>query len=161
QLPARPHHLGRGAGERARQSLHPEQSGIARQGRGAHPRYPVSEQRIVGKGACLPNSLFTSLLFAIRYSPFAPSMPDLRPVTIITGASAGIGSALARVFAAHGHALMLIARRERELNAVADAIAATGAPRPTVLALDLQGADVAARIAEALVMRRLEPEYVV
>jgi short-subunit dehydrogenase len=88
-------------------------------------------------------------------------MPDLRPVTLITGASAGIGRALAHVFAAHGHALLLIARREPELNALADAITAQGVPRPAVLALDLQRADAVARIAEALAARGLEPEYVV
>ena len=42
-------------------------------------------------------------------------MTDLKPVTVITGASAGIGVALARVFARHGHALALVARREDRL----------------------------------------------
>jgi short-subunit dehydrogenase len=88
-------------------------------------------------------------------------MADLRPVTLITGASAGIGSALAHVFSRHGHDLMLIARRERELTALAGAIAAKGGRRPTVLALDLQRADAVARIAEALAAQGLEPEYVV
>jgi len=37
-------------------------------------------------------------------------MTNPRPITIITGASAGIGLALARVFARHGHELALIAR---------------------------------------------------
>ena len=39
-------------------------------------------------------------------------MSDLQPVTVITGASAGIGAALARVFARNGHAVALVARRE-------------------------------------------------
>ena len=38
-------------------------------------------------------------------------MSGLRPVTVITGASAGIGVALARVFARHGHALAVVAGR--------------------------------------------------
>lgn len=35
----------------------------------------------------------------------------MTPVTLITGASAGIGAELARVFARHGHRLTLVARR--------------------------------------------------
>jgi NAD(P)-dependent dehydrogenase (short-subunit alcohol dehydrogenase family) len=62
---------------------------------------------------------------------------EARQVVVITGASAGIGSALARVFAAHGHDLVLIARREAKLDALADEIAAAGRPRPLVLPVDL------------------------
>ena len=51
-----------------------------------------------------------------------------RPVTLITGASAGIGWALAEVFAQHGHELMLVARRTAELERLADKLAASGAP---------------------------------
>ena len=53
-------------------------------------------------------------------------MSELRPVTVITGASAGIGVELARVFARNGHELALVARRAERLNALADEIAATG-----------------------------------
>ena len=88
-------------------------------------------------------------------------MSDARPVTLITGASAGIGAALARVFAAHGHELVLIARREQALAALAAEVAAGGRPWPTVLALDLARAEAVAEIARALAERNLEPEYVV
>jgi len=64
-------------------------------------------------------------------------MSNLRPVAVITGASAGIGVALARVFACNGHELALVARREDRLRALGDEIAATGAPRPFVFAADL------------------------
>jgi uncharacterized protein len=89
------------------------------------------------------------------------SAPTTRRVVVVTGASAGIGAALARVFAAHGHDLVLIARREGKLDALADEIAAQGRPRPLVLAIDLSQPDAAARIKAELAARGLEPEYVV
>jgi hypothetical protein len=84
-----------------------------------------------------------------------------RQVVVITGASAGIGAALARVFAAHGHDLVLIARREARLDALADEIAATGRPRPLVLPVDLAQPDAAARIKAELAAHALEPQYIV
>jgi short-subunit dehydrogenase len=64
-------------------------------------------------------------------------MPDPHPITLITGASAGIGAALADEFARHGHALVLVARREPQLQAVADAVEKRGHPRPRVMIADL------------------------
>jgi short-subunit dehydrogenase len=58
-------------------------------------------------------------------------------VTLITGASSGIGAELARIFAAGGAATVLVARREDRLTALADEIAAAGHPRPAVIACDL------------------------
>jgi uncharacterized protein len=88
-------------------------------------------------------------------------MNGLRPVTVITGASAGIGVALARVFARNGHELALVARREDRLHALADEIAATGARRPLVIVADLQQPSVAKPIADALAAAGAEPEFVV
>jgi len=85
----------------------------------------------------------------------------MKPVALITGASAGIGVELARVFAARGHELMLVARRQDRLTALADEIAASGRPRPTVLALDLERRDAVATLAPELSARGLEPAYVV
>jgi short-subunit dehydrogenase len=85
----------------------------------------------------------------------------MTPVTLITGASAGIGAELARVFARHGHDLVLVARREQRLNELADEIAATGRPKPVVLAVDLGLPDAAQRIGAALSARALEPQFIV
>jgi uncharacterized protein len=88
-------------------------------------------------------------------------MANLRPVTLITGASAGIGAALAHTFAANGHEVVLVARREQLLTNLADAIAAKGAPRPTVLRADVSRIDAARRIGDALAANGQEPEIVV
>jgi len=85
----------------------------------------------------------------------------MKPIALITGASAGIGADLARVFAEHGHELVLVARREARLVALADEIAARGCARPTVLAMDLTQPDAAATIAAELASRGLEPQFVV
>jgi uncharacterized protein len=88
-------------------------------------------------------------------------MTNLRPITLITGASAGIGAELARMFAQRGHEVMLVARREQELVALADEIEKFGKSRPIVLALDLTQSDASARIAEALTANTAETEFVV
>jgi hypothetical protein len=85
----------------------------------------------------------------------------LRPVTLITGASTGIGAALAHVFAANRHEVVLLARREQLLRALADEIAATGAIRPLVLRADVARIDASRRIADALAASGVEPDIVV
>jgi short-subunit dehydrogenase len=88
-------------------------------------------------------------------------MPDPKPVALITGASAGIGAALADVFAEHGHALVLAARRAPQLKALADAMEERGHARPHVVIVDLGQAGAAARIEDELRERDLEPQFLV
>jgi hypothetical protein len=88
-------------------------------------------------------------------------MPDRKPVALITGASAGIGAALADVFADDGHALVLVARRAPQLKALADAIEQRGRARPHVIALELALPDATARIEDELREAGEEPQFVV
>ena len=88
-------------------------------------------------------------------------MSAAQPVTIVTGASAGIGAELARVFARHGHRLLLVARRQDRLAQLAEEIAARGHARPLILPLDLAQPGVVARIGEELAAQGLEAEYLV
>ena len=85
----------------------------------------------------------------------------MQPVCLITGASAGIGAELARVFASHGNALVLAARRQAQLDTLAAEIAAAGHLRPKVIATDLASHDGPARLAEALHAAGFEPAIVV
>jgi uncharacterized protein len=84
-----------------------------------------------------------------------------RPVTLITGASAGIGAALANVFAKHGHELVLLARRGLQLNAIAESIESAGLKRPHIMAADLTRANISTWIDNELRERGLEPQFVV
>jgi short-subunit dehydrogenase len=88
-------------------------------------------------------------------------MPDRKPVALITGASAGIGAALANVFAGQGHTLVLVARRAPLLNELADTIEARGHARPHIIAMDLGQPDAAARIEDDLRDHGLEPQFLV
>ena len=83
------------------------------------------------------------------------------PIALITGASAGIGAAFARLLAEQGHECALAARRAEQLTRVADTIAAAGHKRPHVIALDLAERDGPARLAGELTARGLEPAIVV
>ena len=88
-------------------------------------------------------------------------MTALRPVTVITGASSGIGAVLARVFARHGHELALVARRGDRLQSLAGEIAASGATKPITINADLREHGAAQKIADALRGNGAEPQYLV
>jgi short-subunit dehydrogenase len=82
-------------------------------------------------------------------------------VTLITGASAGIGTELARVFALNGHRVALVARRGDRLAKLAAEIVASGGTAPIVIPCDLEQPDAGDRIAAALAAEDVEIDYVV
>ena len=82
-------------------------------------------------------------------------------VALITGASAGIGAELARVFASKGHRVALVARRENRLTTLAAEIVAAGGAAPIVIACDLTQTGACEKIADALAAAGVEVEYVV
>jgi uncharacterized protein len=82
-------------------------------------------------------------------------------VALITGASAGIGADLARVFAKNGHRVALTARRADRLTALADEIVAAGGRAPILIPCDLEAPGACDRIAAALADAGAEVEYLV
>ena len=70
---------------------------------------------------------------------------------LVTGASRGIGRGIAKVLAAEGCRVAIVARRESLLEELADEIAAAGHTRPVVVAEDLTADGVMPRI-RALVL---------
>jgi len=86
---------------------------------------------------------------------------EARPVALITGASSGIGAALAQVFAQNGHEVVLAARRAPQLSEIAARIRADGHRAPHILPVDLARADAAEFIAQELSARNLEPAFLV
>jgi uncharacterized protein len=76
-------------------------------------------------------------------------------VTLITGASSGIGEELAYVAAAAGRRLVLTARSAEGLSRVADAVAAKGFPKPDVIPLDLSLPEAADKIEDWMKAKNL------
>lgn len=74
---------------------------------------------------------------------------DLRPAVVITGASAGIGQAMAKAVAAKGQAIVLIGRSEERLAAVAEAVRQKGS-EAFILNVDLLSENAASQVKDFL-----------
>lgn len=79
---------------------------------------------------------------------------------LVTGASAGIGAALAREFAAHGHDVVLVARRAERLERLADDLETDGVTA-TPIAMDLDAATAAMDLHEAVTDRGIDVDILV
>jgi uncharacterized protein len=84
----------------------------------------------------------------------------MKTPALITGASAGIGLELAKLFAADGHDLVLVARREDKLRALAEELE-RGGVRVTILACDLSRSEAPALVFAELEARGIELGYLV
>jgi len=78
-----------------------------------------------------------------------------RRTALITGASAGIGEAFAGVFAANGFDVVLVARREDRLRAVATRLAAEHQVRAHTVASDLSRPQAVRELCDELIDRDL------
>ena len=73
-----------------------------------------------------------------------------RPLALITGASAGLGAAFARAYAARGHDLVLVARRLERLEALGAELAEAHGIDATPIACDLGGFEAHKKVLDAL-----------
>src|SRR5260370_40031925 len=86
-------------------------------------------------------------------------MTDL--VTLITGASAGIGTELARVFSSSGHRLALVDRRGDRLTMLASEIVAAGGTAPILIPCYLEHSNAWDKIAAGFAAAGVEVEFAV
>ena len=84
-----------------------------------------------------------------------------RPTTFITGASGGLGTALAREAAADGHDLILTSRRSGLLTSLAEALTARHSTRVLTLETDLSLPDSADRLVNDILASGWRVDYLV
>ncbi len=77
-------------------------------------------------------------------------VPDPRAIALVTGASSGIGEELARGLAQRGHGVVLVARRQERLKALAAELSSAYGVRAEVIACDLTDSDGRGELADRI-----------
>jgi short-subunit dehydrogenase len=80
---------------------------------------------------------------------------------LVTGASSGIGVELARLLAARGHGVTLVARREDRLKVVADELSTTYGVRAEVVSVDLTDEEARTALVDTVAERGLVVDVLV
>ena len=91
------------------------------------------------------------------------SLPPPSPTStaLVTGASAGIGSAIANELAGRGHGVVLVARRKERLDELATQLSASHGVRAETIACDLADAGARAALPEQIRELGLDVEILV
>jgi short-subunit dehydrogenase len=88
-------------------------------------------------------------------------MPCTGKTALVTGASAGLGAQFARLFAADGHDLVLVARRRERLDQLATELSQAHGIHLTVIAADLTDPKASPHLHEELIRAGIEVEFLV
>jgi uncharacterized protein len=88
-------------------------------------------------------------------------MTQARPLSLITGASAGIGAAFARALAARGHDVVLTARRTDRLETLAKELHSAHGTQATVITNDLADPHAVEQLCRTLDERGLQVDWLI
>src|SRR4051812_24587545 len=88
-------------------------------------------------------------------------MSDKNKCAVITGASSGIGLECAKILAAKGYTLVVVARRDDRLKKLADEIEASGKTRVHILVKDLSKSEAPQEIFDYTMQQGMQVEVLV